>query len=549
MDQGAQASVVPADRARPRRLRRKTTVPLQQPPAVPPDVASRQSEIAWREQFLAQEDLVGEDTGRRKAVYLVTLPCPRSSVEGSGENGLRAPGQLSHEEVEKAFLDVFANPVHVDGASERRGRGSLTLERMVIFKELHAPDEAGDERVHYHVALLGSASFRFAAYKRALRMNHSLASHWSCTHEGYWSAVRYGVVPSPKKPEASLDPEPRAWARLGAHPPLFDSAQEPTTAQALKRRRETAVKTASEQGSSEPRAHEMDLYPIIVQAGIRNSPDKPWAAKQLISHVKEFGSPALVRLAWSLRHRLPSIIDDVWQWETVEGEIAMLGESRADRFVAASREACVCQTAWRQVAEWVLHLNGISIADFAADLWRSIRDGRREGIPVVTLVGRHGGEGKSFLLSPLKHIFGRDHVQVSPQRGSFPLLGLETKRLALLDEWEFSEHVIPLSLQLLWFEGKAMPITRPQNKDYTGHILYHGTAPVFITCKEVHVEPVTKRARAALADGRASEDTMLLRRLKLYYFHQPMPTDPNLHIPECGSCLARMVLDHAAHGP
>ena len=39
---------------------------------------------------------------------------------------------------------------------------------------------------------------------------------------------------------------------------------------------------------------------------------------------------------------------------------------------------------------------------------------------------------------------------------------------------------LPLSTQLLWFEGKPVPITRPQNH-YIEYFLCKGTAPIFIT--------------------------------------------------------------------
>lgn len=141
--------------------------------------------------------------------------------------------------------------------------------------------------VHYHVALQASQSFRFAPYKRALLHRHRLASHWSCSHDGYWSTVRYGYIPSPKKAQSELDPTPLAWAQSGEHHPLFDAAQEPSTACALRRRREQKVRDASASARTEPRATELDLYPVIVQQGFRNTPDDPWAAKRLIKHLQD----------------------------------------------------------------------------------------------------------------------------------------------------------------------------------------------------------------------------------------------------------------------
>ena len=138
--------------------------------------------------------------------------------------------------------------------------------------------------------------------------------------------------------------------------------------------------------------------------------------------------------------------------------------------------------------------------ELCADIYRSIAHGRDESLPVVCLVGKFGGEGKSFFFAPLRNIFGPDYVQARPQPGNFPLLGLETKRCCILDEWDFDEDTFPLSAQLLWFEGKAFPVTRPQNKDYTGHLLYKGSAAVFVTCKEEEeVAPIVAKAQAAVS--------------------------------------------------
>ena len=528
-----------------RRLRAKTTVADVGVAIASVAVAMSGNHDVWQPAFLDEQDLTEEEKQKRKAVYLVTLPHPRNGV--SNTSGLASPGEFDRKAVVQLFLDVFANPVHVDAASSSRQGTKLRLEKMVVFRELHAVDESGVRHPHYHVALQASESFRFAPYKRALRVRYKLASHWSCTHEGYWSAVRYGYFPSPpKKSQADLDEAYEPWMREGQHPALFDAAQEPNTAPALKRRRETAVLSASAQGNAEPKASEIDLYPIIVRHNIRNTPDDPWAAKRLIALLKAQASPALFNMAFRIRQKLPSLIDDVWTWETVEEDLAVLGQSRLDRLAAVASSPCICRGQWQQCANYVFQANNIPAAEFCHDLYRALGYGRHESIPVMTLVGKTGGEGKSFLLAPLRTVFGREFVQESPQRGSFALLGLETKRVAILDEWEFNRtEPIPLSVQLLWFEGKPFLISRPQTS-YIGHLLYQGSAPVFITTKAVHMHPYVEAAEAALAAGSMCEETMLLRRLKLYHFCEKLPLPEGVVVPTCGACFAQMVLQYAS---
>lgn len=502
------------------------------------------SDIIWKETFMVAEELDQENPALRKAVYLVTLPHPRQALDGVA--GLREPASLTHEQVVHAFLDAVARPVSLDPAAHVRQGPGVQIERMVVFKEKHAPDSEGKAHVHYHVAMQLSNTRPFLPVKRALRSRYNLASHWSCSHIGYWSAVRYGFMPTLKKQSENLDPQPRAWSREGQHPPLFESSQEANTAAATRERRERKVKAASAAGRTEPRASELDLYGVIVREGFRNTADDQWAHMRLQQYLKQYASPALFHFAFKTRSRLPALIDDVWAWETVNDDLALLGQRRWQRLLAACGGQCLCQARWRYVAEWSLQANGINPVELCTHICHSLNQGRCESLPVVVLMGRAGGEGKSFFLAPLKGIFGTEYVQASPQPGSFPLMGLETKRIVLLDDWDFASFVLPYSTQLLWYEGKAFPITRPQNKEYSGHLLYKGSAPIFITCKEKALGPVIQQAERAHATGAISEETMLVRRLKVFSFTQRLPLAPGIQIPECSVCFAQMLVHYAA---
>ena len=528
-----------------RRLRTKTTVGhLGVAIAAAPHVtAGAHVQVQWAQRFLDDEDLPAEEGTSRKATYLVTLPHPSQAAQSA--QGLRAPNTLTREQVVQMVLDAVANPVYLDAAAQSRQGPSVQVEQMVVFQELHAPDEQGAAHVHFHIALRLSGTARFVVYKRALRDRHNVASHWSCSHTGYWSAVRYGYMATPKKPATSLDVQPLTWSRTGPFPTLFEASQQPNTAAALCKRRVERCQAASAEGDAEPRANELDLYGIIVREKFRNTADDPWAHKRLIQYLKEFASPALFQFAFRIRQRLPSLIDDVWTWETVSDDLSFIGQSLWARLLAAGQEECTCQGAWRHCAEWCLAANGINPTEFCSHVCQSIYHGRCESLPLVVLMGRAGGEGKSFILSPLSTIFGVENVQASPQPGSFPLLGLETKRLVLLDDWDFAASVLPLSTQLLWYEGKAFPITRPQNRDYAGHFLYTGRAPVFITCKEAFLGPITKRANEANAAGAVSQETMLMRRLKVYSFTQKLPLNVGVQIPACGACFSLMMQHYA----
>ena len=420
-------------------------------------------------------------------------------------------------------------------------------EKVVVAREKNKKS-AGDGRIHEHdhAPVLAEHCFRFLQVKRALLQRHRLASHWSCTHDGYHSAVRYIAAATGKKSRADLDPSPEVWCRNGPHPPLLDQANEPHTAEATRRRREHKLQAAAEEGKSEPRATELDLYHVIVEQGFRNTPDNRHAAKALIQHVKQFSSPGLFQFAFRNRARLSTLIDDVWSWETVDDTLLRVSTTRVERLAQACGFSCVCGGAWPDAAASVLARNRIDPGKFWHSLYMSLHDGRREDKPVLTCVGRRGGEGTSFLFSPLPSVYGADMVQATPPKGNYPLMDLEFKRVVVLDEWRFNDAVLSVATQLLWLEGKPSLLTLPQNQGVSGHHLYMGGAPIFITTKEEYLGPLVKEAERAERLNDASEATMLLRRLQLFNFHVKLDLPRGAKIPACASCFARLVVHHAA---
>ena len=113
-----------------------------------------------------------------------------------------------------------------------------------------------------------------------------------------------------------------------------------------------------------------------------------------------------------------------------------------------------------------------------------------------------------------------------------------------LDEWSFmSGHGISLNTQLLWMEGKPVPIARPQNNSlYQGHLMYKGSAPIFVTCKEQEMGPIIQAAEQAIRAGTPTDATMLLRRMRRYHLALPFPVAQGVRVPECSSCFAKLIL-------
>ena len=220
--------------ARGRRLREKTPACFRDQTSLP--------------QPLDLNDLGEATADTKRQVYLVTLPRPTPGAVSSEGRPLTAPGSKTKKEVLACVLDAFAHPTVARGW---QAHGPIVLKQAGLWREFHKPDAAQERSVHDHVAVLAEASFRFAPVKKALLQRHGLASHWSCSHDGYWSCARYLAVESPKKPESSLDRDPVLWPE-GSHPAVVDSTYAPATAAALTAKRQKLASEAARNGEAEP---------------------------------------------------------------------------------------------------------------------------------------------------------------------------------------------------------------------------------------------------------------------------------------------------------
>ena len=95
-------------------------------------------------------------------------------------------------------------------------------------------------------------------------------------------------------------------------------------------------------------------------------------------------------------------------------------------------------------------------------------------------------------------------MMLTPEKGGCPLVDLPAKSVVLMDEWRFDSPVVSTATQLLWYEGKPFTVSQPQTDGRVGHILYQGTAPIFITTKAQYLESLMKEAAAAQAADESS---------------------------------------------
>jgi hypothetical protein len=511
---------------------------------VPPGLEQRREELSQLTQEVVAEltrdtpegaeSLGEEDSGKAKSVYLVTLSDPKETHSKDG-HPLKPPGQFSREQIRDAVLAVVAK-------TDANRLSPLHIRLLAIYREKHA-----DGAWHYHVALLAERNFRFVLCKRALLEGYGLASHWSTSHDAYASAVAYGYVPSPKKPQEDLDPTPLLWPSCGClhsggqscacrvHPPLDQASQMPVTFKALAARRERKRLARAEKGKSEARFQDVDLWPVIIRENIIDDPQAP---ERLMSYAKRCGGLPMVHFCFRNWPRLAELITRSWQVEKVDEYVERVTMSRMTVLRTALTTPCACGGRWIPAASGLFARNKISEEEWRSAMLHSLQHGRSKG-SLVCHVGLTGNEGKSFLLAPLELVFGDDGVFTLTTKSAFPLMGLEKKRVVLLDDWRFNEDLIGYPLQLLWFEGKPIIIARPQNQS-CGHLKYVKDAPIFITTLEADITSL-KGKRIDVGDV-----AMMVKRLKVFRFSSAIQ-NPKKVLP-CARCFAMFLLGGSAFG-
>lgn len=495
---------------------------------------------------LAIDDWESEEkNGARRQVYLVTFPHPQADRSTCGV-ALVKPSKKTKRQILECLFDACKNPVYTDARS-LSWKCEVHLKQAAVFQEFHAPDAAGTAHMHYHVPVLAQPRrlFGFLPVKKALLARHGLATHWSCTHNGYWSAIRYCCVQSPKKPEGSLDTSPVLWSSDGDHPALRLCREEPMTAKALAARSEASYQKACADGKAQ-KLSELDVWPIIVENNFRNGPDEYTAHLRLIAHAKAHCSREMQKFLFKRRQTLPALIEAIWQWERVDVLLEDASRSRVEALRAAAAGDCVCDGRWPKTVVQTVVANGIDLQELCRDVFASLENGRSETTPVIVLAGARGGEGKSFFLKPLQALFG-EYVFPCPEPGTFPLLDLPGKKIVFLDDWRFTKAVLPFETQCRWFDGSPVRVQRPQNQNgVVGHVVYEGSAPIFATTKLADMERFADLAKVDPKTGHPqdADASMIYRRLKVYKFLVRVPK-PSGKVTYCPACFARMVMAQA----
>ena len=395
---------------------------------------------------------LGNESDDTRDVYLVTISRVLPGMMAVA--GFADVAALSSQQVGEAVKLALDDPlVQVGAAGRPRIREDGVVRKLVVFRETHT-----DGTPHFHVAVKLQQPRRWGSAKATLKARNGLPSHWSSSHTQFWSAIRYGVIPTEKKPV--VDAAPYQWTHNGEVMDLFDVSQRPFCATMWKRRREQAEKSAAADPTLKKRRFcKLDLTSIIVDKGLQTK-------VQVLDYVQQCGTDEMQVFVHQHQKYLPDMIADAKEWAAARAEAAAERETDWALVCRTAGSACAhgAQCRYAQAAATFFHLNRhvLDKQALAASLRAVILHGPSKVTRVPLIVGA-SNTAKSTLVQPFDQLFGKSKVFHKPaMRSSFPLANIrKNKRFLFWDDFrpvEYAQETLPVDTYLSLFQGASFEV-------------------------------------------------------------------------------------------
>ena len=413
------------------------------------------------------------------------------------------------------FARVVVDAFNHDGNREK-------VVHWSCCKEIHA--NGGH---HYHLAIKLNGVYRWKQVKFRVMLKHKIVLHFSNFATGYYDAYKYV-----RKEDSSYITSPN-------HP---EYAQSPKTKRALQARQdilneESSASSSSTGASSAPppkkarkRLSPADLHTLIVENKIKNDTQLCSLATKRMNQ----GDQSLANYVLSKdEKRRTSLISTVWKMVGAGDVLERENKSRAELLGEFRSGSCraECNGKWLQQAKQTLELNGIADDDFSGSILELIQKGRGKNRNIL-LVG-NSNCGKTFLLKPLTQIF---KCFQTPASSTFNWVGAEKSECVLLNDFRWSERVIPWSDFLNLLEGEVIHIPVPKTH-FAEDAVWSADTPIFATSK-------TKIRKYERGQVDEIETEMMDSRWKVYVFKHQFSKDEMVEVESCPHCFAKLVLQN-----
>jgi len=496
--------------------------------ALPPNEA--------RQQFL---DKLGSETqDAHKFFYLITFSRILPETLAAAAGNLRDAASLTRQQIAAAVKNAFNNPLPpVGGGGRPRGRMQNVVKKLVVFLEQHA-----DGSKHYHVAVYLYVQSRWEAVKRTLKVREKLAAHFSCSHDGWWSVLRYGTEFSQKE---GLDDKPHVWLARGEVLDIFEESQEPYQAKAAVGRRQRKDAQAAQDGKTS-KFTKLDFTSIVLAKHLNSG-------AQVMRYVQDSGTTAMQLFVAQNQRFLNEYIEDAHEWN--RARVAADQEDLKDWALLCTAAQADCkhgpQCRYNEVAQQILHHNRMNFqaGHLANSIRKIINMGPCKEARVPFLVGPTN-TGKSTLVDSVDDLFHWQQVFHLPADSDqkFALRNwVKNKRFVYFDEYSPVEYarskVITATTFKKAFGGQYFEIQCPKNWSDGNKDFKWNRGVIFTNKQDGLWDPVP---------GVGPEDIRHMQsRVEMFNFtHQFVrPGEVVRHsntVPECRRCFAKWIVEACA---
>lgn len=475
-------------------------------------------------------------------VYLITMSHVLGATLSDGRS-YKDLQTVTRKDVALAVAAAFNKPLPTgsSGGRPRSNPDEANVLMAAVFRELHT-----DGDVHFHVVVKLRANMRYKSAKRTLRERECLPSHFSCSHSLLWSAIRYGFVPTPAKPD--VDEEPWVWTPEWAGPAseaaavdLFELSQEPFQADSWRKRREGHDKEASQKGAKTCFS-KLDLTAVINSKHL-------YSKDALLTYAQDYGTKAMQLYVHKNQRKLQIEIEDAKEWDSARANAAFEAIDDWTLVCNSAKETCPHgdgNCSYSQAVDKIFQENAATLCQkqLAVAIRDTLVNGPRKTFPVPFLVGP-SNSGKSTLLYPFDDLFHPKRVLHKPALGStFGLRNIVggTKRLIFWDDFrpvEYAqEKTVPVSLFLTLFIGQWSEVQVSQSFN-DGNKDVQWTHGALFTGKQEGLWEPTKTVTA-------EEIQHMRNRVREFVFTAVLAKGSMKDVVACPVCMTKWIVAGAA---
>eukprot|EP00435_Cladocopium_sp_Y103_P053431 s1435_g17.t1 len=410
------------------------------------------------EQHMARvvEELGAEVTSFKHQVHLLTIS---RVLPGTIDcTDLRDIQAMTRQEVADCARLAFDQPLYPPGkAGKRAGNAEGLVQKLVVFQEAHT-----DGSKHFHIAVKLARTRTWTVAKHTLRQRDHLACHFSSSHTQFWSAVRYGYIPTLSKPV--VDAQPISWSVDGGWQALdlFAESQRPWNAAIWKRRHEEAERTLAPQ--KKQRFNKLDLTALIISQGLTTQ-------AAVMEYVQDHGTEQMQLFVHQRQRHLKDFVAEAMDWGSARQQAAAERQSEWSTLCAAADKDCPhgtsCAYSAAAAALFAANAASFSRVELAVALRNILLSGPSKTTRAPMIIGPTNS-GKSTLVLPFDELFGFAHVFHKPALGSsFALRNiLKEKKFLFWDDFrpvEYGQRTVPVTTFLSLFQGQPFEVQVSQS--------------------------------------------------------------------------------------